>query len=351
MDLNFWFVVLCLGIAQGVFLIIALLLLKNKRKNSIHLLVFLIVCFLSLIIMQLSRFYLTVDQVLELYKFGGGIPLLIGPVFLFFIQSTIDREFKLDKTLTIHFLPFVLALFLLIIPGTQPIITSTAFIILKGLHTLMYYVASLMVLSRAKKDRKHKKRDFNFNLLFRLVLVQIFALILIYAIVGLEGMFASVQIDTDMISSLIFIFFFFGFVLAIIVYPHNLLPNQSIKSQYTNSILSPARKEMIYQDVLKALSEDQVYLDPGLTLASLAARMNVHSNQLSQVINEMSNKNFNQLINEYRVMEVKRNIMDDRKSLLGIAYDSGFNSKSAFNRIFKELEGLTPTQYKKSLKK
>lgn len=102
------------------------------------------------------------------------------------------------------------------------------------------------------------------------------------------------------------------------------------------------------------LETNLFYLDPGLTLRSLAEALNLHPNELSRIINMGTGKNFNDLINEYRVNEVMRKMQDpayNRITLLGIAYDSGFNSKTTFNRTFKEIVGQNPASYKNSLKK
>jgi putative ABC transport system permease protein len=72
------------------------------------------------------------------------------------------------------------------------------------------------------------------------------------------------------------------------------------------------------------------------------------------VINIALKKNFNDFINEYRIQEVTRKMQDpafDRITLLGIAIDSGFNSKSTFNRAFRQMTGKTPAEYKRELKK
>ena len=76
------------------------------------------------------------------------------------------------------------------------------------------------------------------------------------------------------------------------------------------------------------------------------------SNQLSQLINEGFQKSFYDLINEMRVSEVQAKMEDPdyaHLSLLGIGLESGFNSKSSFNLLFKKFTGQTPSQYKKSI--
>ena len=92
------------------------------------------------------------------------------------------------------------------------------------------------------------------------------------------------------------------------------------------------------------------YLDPDLTLPGLADELDIPSHYLSQIINERIGSNFFDFINQHRVEEIKRRIADPsyaHYSLLGIAFESGFNSKSAFNRVFKKLTGRTPSEFKR----
>ncbi|MFZ2286817.1 MAG: helix-turn-helix transcriptional regulator [Bacteroidales bacterium] len=94
------------------------------------------------------------------------------------------------------------------------------------------------------------------------------------------------------------------------------------------------------------------YLNPELTLSQLAGELGISSHILSQVMNEKLGINFFDLINDYRVESFKEKIVDPKYvnfSLPGIALECGFNSKSAFNRIFKLKTGLTPSQYKNTL--
>ncbi|WP_432326806.1 helix-turn-helix domain-containing protein [Mucilaginibacter sp. P25] len=82
--------------------------------------------------------------------------------------------------------------------------------------------------------------------------------------------------------------------------------------------------------------------------------MNIHPHDLSRIINVGMGKNFNDFINEFRVRETARKMRDPAHAhltLLGIAYESGFNSQRTFNRVFKEMTGKTPAEYKNSLKK
>jgi putative ABC transport system permease protein len=103
----------------------------------------------------------------------------------------------------------------------------------------------------------------------------------------------------------------------------------------------------------EAVAANRLYEDAELTLATLAAKLKIHPHDLSRIINTGLEKNFNDFINEFRVREIGRKLRDpanDHLTLLGIAYDSGFNSKTTFNRVFKEMTGKTPLEYKNSLK-
>jgi len=104
----------------------------------------------------------------------------------------------------------------------------------------------------------------------------------------------------------------------------------------------------------EAVAANHLYQDAELTLTTLAVKLTIHPHDLSRIINIGLEKNFSDFINEFRVREVARKMQDsayDRLTLLGIAYESGFNSKRTFNRVFKEMTGKTPVEYKNSLRK
>ena len=97
--------------------------------------------------------------------------------------------------------------------------------------------------------------------------------------------------------------------------------------------------------LLTLMVEEQPWLEPELTLAELAHRLRTNTSLLSHVINTGCGQNFNDFVNRYRVAEAERKLQDPRLahySLVGIALESGFNSKSTFNRVFKKLAGRTP---------
>ncbi len=104
----------------------------------------------------------------------------------------------------------------------------------------------------------------------------------------------------------------------------------------------------------EVVAANHLYEDAELTLTTLALKLAIHPHELSRIINVGLDKNFSDFINECRVREIARKMRDpayDRLTLLGIAYESGFNSKTTFNRVFKQMMGKTPVEYKNSLKK
>ncbi|HEX3384274.1 MAG TPA: ABC transporter permease [Mucilaginibacter sp.] len=99
---------------------------------------------------------------------------------------------------------------------------------------------------------------------------------------------------------------------------------------------------------------NKFYLDAELSLHSLAKELGISIHELSKIINTGLRKNFNDFVNEFRIQDVARKMKDpayDRMTLVGIAYDCGFNSKTTFNRAFKQIIGQSPAEYKAQLKK
>lgn len=106
------------------------------------------------------------------------------------------------------------------------------------------------------------------------------------------------------------------------------------------------------QRLLDFLEKKKPYLDEKITLSGLAQNLNMTRNQLSAVINNDLGSSFYNLINKYRVEEVKRLLSDpanDNFTILALAYEAGFSAKSSFHSIFKKFTGLTPSEYRNGL--
>ncbi|SNC74642.1 transcriptional regulator, AraC family [Hymenobacter gelipurpurascens] len=106
--------------------------------------------------------------------------------------------------------------------------------------------------------------------------------------------------------------------------------------------------EAVVARIRQALEAEKLYLNPTLTLAELSAHTGLAPRLISFTVNNGFGQSFNDLVNSYRVAEVKRRLRTpdaQRLTLLGIALDSGFNSKTTFNRIFKQFTGYAPRDY------
>lgn len=104
------------------------------------------------------------------------------------------------------------------------------------------------------------------------------------------------------------------------------------------------------QRLLALIEAERPYLNPDLSLRSLADLLDIHPNQLSWLLNDGFGKNFNEFINHYRVLAFKRLAVEpanENIKVIALAYDSGFNSKTVFNTYFKKETGQTPKQFLK----
>lgn len=110
----------------------------------------------------------------------------------------------------------------------------------------------------------------------------------------------------------------------------------------------PAAQHMALRGrLLECMQHDKPYLDPQLNLRQLSERLGVPARQLSELVNDEFACNFSEFINRARVEEAQRQLLlDPHRSLLDIALDSGFNSKTSFNVMFKRLAGVTPSQFR-----
>ncbi|WP_321345462.1 tetratricopeptide repeat protein [uncultured Draconibacterium sp.] len=124
-----------------------------------------------------------------------------------------------------------------------------------------------------------------------------------------------------------------------------------IKKAPTKPPLVDNETAVAYLDkLIRFISEEEPFLIPNLSLRSLADLVEIHPNKLSWVLNERVGKNFNEFINHYRIEYFKQLALDPKNnhiSLLGLAYESGFNSKTVFNTYFKKEVGTTPKDFLK----
>jgi AraC-like DNA-binding protein len=124
--------------------------------------------------------------------------------------------------------------------------------------------------------------------------------------------------------------------------------NVQVKKKYSKSGLSAEGAAELHSKLNHIMNFEKIFCESELTLTDLAKKLGTHPNYLSQVINEKEGKNFYDYINTLRTEEFKRLIANPGKrkfTLLSLAFECGFNSKSSFNKYFKKVTGQSPTEY------
>ncbi|WP_424963427.1 helix-turn-helix domain-containing protein [Ekhidna sp.] len=130
-------------------------------------------------------------------------------------------------------------------------------------------------------------------------------------------------------------------------------PNAEVKVQISppKALMSDAEIDIALNILEKGMQEEKWFRNPSLSLRELAENVNISSNKLSWLLNERVSQNFNEYINGFRLENFKEQALNPANShltLLAIAYENGFNSKTVFNAFFKKIEGMTPKAWVKS---
>lgn len=121
---------------------------------------------------------------------------------------------------------------------------------------------------------------------------------------------------------------------------------ETLQPKYRKSGLSNSEAESLYRRVVQHVEQERAYLDPDLSLQTLASELRLSANHVSQAINEVEQGNFRDFLNRRRVDEACRRLKNQPDAkLLALALDVGFNSKSSFNRAFRKFTGSTPSEF------
>lgn len=120
------------------------------------------------------------------------------------------------------------------------------------------------------------------------------------------------------------------------------------KEKYAGSLLSEEGNKILYTNLLELMEQEKLYLNNKLTIDEVAKRLMTNRSYLSQMINDKFKTNFNNFINEYRVKEAQRLLLENNTnnySIEGVSISVGFNSKSTFNAAFKKFTGIRPSEF------
>ncbi|MCP4155641.1 MAG: helix-turn-helix domain-containing protein [bacterium] len=122
-------------------------------------------------------------------------------------------------------------------------------------------------------------------------------------------------------------------------------------SSYENTKPDPVESKKALRKLTHLMEMEKIYRDDNLSSKILAEKLHVSVHFLSRLLNEHMGNSFYELVNGYRIEEVKARLSDPAEAdmpILNIAYDAGFSTKSSFNRYFRKITGLTPSQFRKN---
>jgi len=310
-------------------------------------------------------FFLVLDLKFEMTAYAL-VPFLllavlsIGPMLWIYVKLVIGEELKqLKKHL---YIPITFGLVSLILISIDLIIADVKtslfirqiiiYIVLSGLTAVFilqsgyYYFLSLKLY---KEHIKSLGETFSYT---EKVNLSWFKLLIYGYLFFILGLIASHIVD-DSISY----FLFYIILLTYVIYSgYNGLKQDplfdKIKINNINKIQEDNNPEYFKElrtKLLIKMDEEKLFLNSSITIHSLANELNSNNKYVSQLINNDLSKNFVMFINEYRIREAKKLLLDEANSNItieSIGYDSGFKSKSAFNRVFKQFTSQTPTQFK-----
>ncbi|HZH73307.1 MAG TPA: AraC family transcriptional regulator [Mariniphaga sp.] len=308
--------------------------------------------------------------------------LLHGPLMYFYVSALADQSFKVDRNAQLHFIPFVLfniyLLASLFLPETsnrirldhveteEPVpVVFNIFLLLTVLSGPVYFVLAIGLFKKLHLNLVNNfsaTESRNPEWLKKLVILfgTVWTILIVAAALHHVFHFYTLQFCTDglflSLSAFIILVGYFGLRQKeiFIQYPDKAEAYVTEPEQkYAAPLLKENEAEAYIGQLRDLMKQEKPHLEANLTLPELASRMDIPSHHLSRAINEKLGLNFFEFINRYRVEEVKAKLDDpayENFSLLGIAFESGFNTKSAFNRVFKNLTGMTPGQYKKQIK-
>jgi len=329
--------------------------------------------------------YYGLDQT---YTFLLGLntpfPLLHGPLLFLYAKALTSDKNQMSKVDYLHFLPALLLILRMIpffiLPGAEKLqfangieekrnLLMTVVLYSYMISGTTYITLSLLVLRRHRKNLKSKfsyTDQINLNWLRNLIIgmIVIWSIVIVgHTLDDAFGMNIKDEVDNLIfltLSLFILMIGYFGIKQTWIFSGQVPLKAHAVgeKDQdtvtesvrYQKSGLKSEQADELQARLEKMMKEEKPFLDDKLTLKSLAENLNIHPNYLSQVINERFQKNFYDFINSARIEEFKSLIQQPRSqnlTLLALAFECGFSSKSSFNKFFKKATGKTPSEFMK----
>lgn len=379
------------GIVLAAFFSLLIISKKSKKTHD-----YILLCWLLLVGFHQLYYYINFREISESHQLflilGNFFPFLYGPIILLYVITVAaKKKLKLKKHLW-HFLPFMYFSTIYIIyyylnDGSYILKVYDGYLhksrnlpffmtYWKIMATLggIYTVLCLWLLQKHKKNIKHNfsyYEKINLDWLKYWIIGSIISFCIIFMLLTVGSgkemeasdlfKFVSLSLTLNLV-----IIGYFGLRQATIfvdIEPKKLVSEQitrvpaeidgKLAKKYKKSGLTKQQSKQ-YADMLQEyMNRKKPYLDNKLTLKQLSESLRISTNHLSQIINEQLNCSFFDFINEYRVEDIKQKLENkeyENFTILALAYECGFNSKSSFNSTFKRFTGCTPKQFINTLK-
>lgn len=364
-----------LSIAIIVF-IVTLLLGKNNRSLPNNLLALFLTTLMLILINEIfisSNLYLNYPSTifLPLRFLGYLLPVLLY-LYAKYLLLNISKIHSSDY---LHFIPFFLISLYFshysFLSSSEKITYYKNTIQFKGVdYQIAKYIGDIikftylfLTLGVLRKSKKILTENFSnseiskIDLLKKIIMLWVVILILYQIVIfGFRTGYFEIPLISSILSTInlinIFILGVWGIANPEIIPAESFKKNQ-LTDKYTSSNMSVDAKKETAKKLINLLENHNLYRNPNLTIQEVAEELKTSKHNLSEVINSEFQKSFFDLINEFRIKDFiskMENPKNDSFTLLSLAFESGFNSKSSFYRIFKNFTGKTPAQYKNEVK-
>lgn len=378
--------ILFIGLSQSLF---GAFVLITKRRVEISDRI-LIACLLTFAVkFMVFSLYLEHSEYFDLEFSMGMIPLTFGPYLYLYTRYLVDRVMRFNYADLLHFVPFLLLTFIYFAFFKDRVnfsdvqyFNNDKFLWIRVVYGLIFFTSivtyTVLTFIKLRQYRKGITAYFSYwtrqlRLLWLNFIPTLFFLLFItYFITGAINAFSFKKVvDTDTLSHIGLTIIAFAVSYFGLRQP-TLYKRVRIKEDFQREKLKEEQADdedeedtkkqkarftdeeanVLIEKLNNYMLEEKPYLNPELTLYDLASPINMTKNELTDLLNNHIGKNFFSYVNEYRINAVIKRFKNpdyQHFTIIAIAYDCGFNSKSTFNSLFKQHIGKTPSDYKKEL--